>query len=613
MDVVFSVLRPFGITRVLTIDTEYRLNQNYRQHLVCVVAHEWPGGRTTRIWLDDNQNQTFQLPCDEDTLWVSFVATAELRSMLALGHSLPKRVLDLYVENRWLCNIQESPGERARKKDDKFFSLVTTLRRFGCASMAAEEKQEMIELILRGGPYTEQQKLDILDYCEADVNGLDNLLPKMLPKIDIRRAVARGYCVIEIAKIEDRGVPIDIERLEAVRARRDDLILHIISQHPQIDVYDGMTFSQKKFESFLLRNGLAQGWKKTDSGGYTSEDSYLEKIGERCEVIEELRQLKKIVLQLQRDRFHAGADGRARCPLWPFSSITGRNQPSAGKEQKEGIRSEVPYIFGLPKALRFLIQPTPGMALAYVDWEQQEFMIAALMSGDKEMARAYKSGNPYLALAKKLGAAPESATKETHRLIHERFKAVVLGVNYGRTKHGLSRVLGLPLVECEKILRGYWKTFSTYANWRKTVRTLMTGYGHLWVWDGWQCLLGEGPNMRSVLNWPIQSTGAVLLRLAVILASRKGVRIIATVHDAILIEARADEIEEHVRLAKEAMDEACRAVLGDAIRTECQIICPGERYYDEKGWKLWSVICKFMGWDKPLSNEPERAEHAVYG
>jgi DNA polymerase I-like protein with 3'-5' exonuclease and polymerase domains len=224
-------------------------------------------------------------------------------------------------------------------------------------------------------------------------------------------------------------------------------------------------------------------------------------------------------------------------------------------------------------------------------------MIAALMSGDEEMIRAYRTGNPYLALAKRLGAVPPTATKETHPIEHEKFKAVVLGVNYGRTKHGLSKVLGLPMHQCEALLRGYWKTFSRFAQWRKIVRVLMLGYGRLWVWDGWQCLLGENPNIRSVLNWPVQSTGAVLLRLAVILAARKGVRIIATVHDAILIEAPEQDIERHVLLATEAMNKACRTVLGDVIRTERQIIHSGGRYHDEKGKKLWNTICTFMEWE----------------
>ena len=189
-------------------------------------------------------------------------------------------------------------------------------------------------------------------------------------------------------------------------------------------MYDGTTFDQKKFEAFLIRYGLAERWRKTVTGMYTSEDSYMEEMGVYFPLIEELRQLKKVVLQLQRDRFQAGLDCRARCPVWPFSSITGRNQPSAGKKQKKGIRSESPYVFGLPKALRFLIRPAPGMALAYIDWEQQEFAIAALMSGDKEMTRAYQTGNPFLALAKKRGEVPQNATKNTHPVEHEKFKAV---------------------------------------------------------------------------------------------------------------------------------------------------------------------------------------------
>jgi len=469
----------------------------------------------------------------------------------------------------------------------------------------------MRELILRGGPYTEQQQNDILDYCESDVIGLDSLLPKMLPLIDVPRAIARGAYIIEIARIEDRGVPVDVPRLETIRARRDELILHLVSQHRHIDVYEGTTFDQKKFEAFLVKNGLAERWRRTATGLYKSDDSYFEEMGQVYPLIEELRQLKKIVLQLQRDRFQAGADGRARCPLWPFSSITGRNQPSAGKEQKDGIRSESPYVFGLPKPLRFLIQGAPEMALAYLDWEQQEFAIAAYLSGDKEMIRAYKSGNPHLALGKKLGAVPESATKDSHSVEHEKFKAVVLGVNYDRTKYGLSKMLALPVHECAKLLQGYWKTFSTYAQWRKTVRVLMFGYGRLWVWDGWRCLLGVKPNHRAVGNWPVQSTGAVLLRLAIMLAARKGVRIIAPVHDAIMIEARDEDIEEHVRLAREAMDEACRAVLGDVIRTDCQIIRAGERYFDKKGKKLWDVVCDFMGWEQPQSDELEKTGHRV--
>ena len=46
------------------------------------------------------------------------------------------------------------------------------------------------------------------------------------------------------------------------------------------------------------------------------------------------------------------------------------------------------------------------MAVAYVDREQQEFAIAASLSGDAAMQAAYLTGDPYLAFAKQAGAVP---------------------------------------------------------------------------------------------------------------------------------------------------------------------------------------------------------------
>jgi len=47
--------------------------------------------------------------------------------------------------------------------------------------------------------------------------------------------------------------------------------------------------------------------------------------------------------------------------------------------------------------LRGLIKPPEGWGICYVDWSQQEFGIAAVLSGDEVMQAAYRSGDPYLA------------------------------------------------------------------------------------------------------------------------------------------------------------------------------------------------------------------------
>jgi hypothetical protein len=54
------------------------------------------------------------------------------------------------------------------------------------------EKEEMRALILRGGPWSEDERTAIFNYCEGDVDALDRLLPAMLPKLDLPRALVRG-------------------------------------------------------------------------------------------------------------------------------------------------------------------------------------------------------------------------------------------------------------------------------------------------------------------------------------------------------------------------------------------------------------------------------------
>ena len=90
--------------------------------------------------------------------------------------------------------------------------------------------------------------------------------------------------------------------------------------------------------------------------------------------------------------------------LTAFRARSVRNAPSNSK-----------YIFGPSVWLRGLVKPPPGYGVAYIDWAQQEFGIAAALSGDKAMQAAYMTGDPYLAFAKQAGAVPPDATKASHR------------------------------------------------------------------------------------------------------------------------------------------------------------------------------------------------------
>jgi hypothetical protein len=77
----------------------------------------------------------------------------------------------------------------------------------------------------------------------------------------------------------------------------------------------------------------------------------------------------------------------------------------------------------------------------------------------------------------------------------------------------------------------------------------------------------------------------------------KGIGICAPVHDAILIEAPLNEIEDHVRLATSLMQRASGWVLGRGrqCRVDAETVRWPDRYMDGRGANMWSFIQSHLG------------------
>jgi hypothetical protein len=107
------------------------------------------------------------------------------------------------------------------------------------------------------------------------------------------------------------------------------------------------------------------------------------------------------------------------------------------------------------------------------------------------------------------------------------------------------------------------------------------------------------------MNFPMQANGAEMLRLACCLATERGIRVCAPVHDALLIEAPMDEIEEHVAELQECMREASRVVLGGVLElgSDAKVVRWPDRYMDERGTVMWETVMRLL--DPPA--QPSRA------
>src|SRR5215831_2737718 len=157
---------------VVVVDFEFIVTAGNRPIPVCVVAHELRSGRCIRMW----QDQFGPLPpyaTGPDVLLVAYYASAELGCHRVLGWPMPQRILDLFTEFRARTNGLDTPAGN---------SLLGALAYFGLDGIGADEKEDMRALILRDGPWSEDERVGILDYCEDDVEALERLLPAMLPK-----------------------------------------------------------------------------------------------------------------------------------------------------------------------------------------------------------------------------------------------------------------------------------------------------------------------------------------------------------------------------------------------------------------------------------------------
>ncbi len=561
---------------VWLVDFEFRALPGDRQEPICMVAYEMNSKQLVRLWGDElltGGRPPFFM--GRDTLYVAYYASAEVQCHLALGWTIPENILDLFTEFRCITNGLQTPSGSG---------LIGAMIYHGLPVMDAADKTVMRDLAIRGGPWTSEEKIALLDYCESDVRALEKLLPAMLSKIDFPRALLRGRYMAAAAQIEHTGVPIDVPRMEILKDKWDSLQERLIKDVDRdYNIYEGRTFKRDRFEAYLTRNNIP--WPRLESGVLDMRDDTFKDMARSYPVIAPIRELRESLSKMRLSDLPVGKDGRNRTMLSAFRAKTGRNQPSNSR-----------FIFGPSAWLRSLIRPEPGYGLAYIDWSQQEFAIAAALSEDELMMDAYLSGDPYMKFAIQAGLAPEGATKQTHKQERTLCKACVLAVQYGMGAQSLALRINRPEIEARELLNLHSRTYAKYWKWSDGVQDHAMLHGKLWTVFGWE--LHTSPissNPRSLRNFPMQANGAEMLRLACISLIENGITIVAPVHDAVLIEAPLERLDQDIAAAQDLMQKAGEIILnGFPVRSDAEVVRYPDRYRDGRGREMWNRVWKIV-------------------
>ena len=557
------------------LDFEFIALNGNKPDPVCLVAIEFKSQQTLRVWQNDLRKlEAPPFDTGEDSLFIAYYASAEIGCFLELNWPIPINIIDLFAEFRIINNgrLGVSSG-RSLLAALKFFNLNVPLESY---------KDDMRDLILSGGPWSKEQRVAILNYCESDVKALQDLLPMFTDRLN-SHSLIRGRYLAAVARMEFNGVPIDRDSYEVLTTHWEAIKLKLIKQLDTYNLYEGTTFKQRNFAGLLRTKKYA--WPKTERGNLSlSEDTFKS----MCQVYPDLQvvhELRQSLSKLKLNDLQVGKDDRNRCLLSPFSSKTGRNQPSTTK-----------FIYGPSSWVRSLIKPEKDTAIAYLDWSQQEFGIAAALSNDSRMLQAYESGDPYLEFAKLANAVPSNATKSSHPYERGLYKQCILATQYGMGTQSLALRINKTEPEAQELLNMHQRIFSIYWNWidRAVDYAQLTGY--ISTVFGWTLHVNAATKIRTIQNFPMQANGAEMLRLACCMVTEAGVSVCAPVHDALLIESSIDSLGSDVELAQKSMREASKIILGGfELSTDVEVFKYPSRYLDERGQEMWNTIKEITG------------------
>ncbi len=541
-----------------------------------MVGRDLQTGRT-RTWTKDVGGPAPYLSGTRD-LVVAYAANAEVSCMLKLGWPMPHHMLDLHVVFSRLVN---SHGAKCST------SLLNALDTCGIPHMSVSEKEQFRDLATGGEPLTPNQMRELVCYCQRDVIGTVGLFEALRRHINWPHdLLASRYTGNAVATIEAAGVPIDVKLCQRIRDGLPE-IKNALKREVNLDtqVYGpNGEFSLSLFSELLRKHRIP--WPRTAEGiPETKEETF--KIG----AIRHPQIAKPLTIQVQLNKMRnlklpIGRDGRNRTSVRPFASKTGRNQPSSTRS-----------IFGLGAWTRHLIHPPAGFELVCLDFEQQEFQIAAALSGDLRMLHAYKSGDPYLALARLSGALDSVYNPDERKAVRDLFKTGTLGIQYGITADGLAPRVG-GLLAADKLIRHHQQAFPVYWGWTRRIQQLVSLHKIKLVSPyGWpvECNSVAGLNVRSVANFPIQAAGADIMRIASISLVERDIPLVWTMHDGFLLVCPEGRVEKMVADSVRLLEESSAVVTGGhTCRVGVRRFGVNQPFHDEKGRPMFDKIMGYL-------------------
>lgn len=363
-----------------------------------------------------------------------------------------------------------------------------------------------------------------------------------------------------LAEMERTGIKVDAAHLHHLSGQLGGKLssleqeIHRLAGEP-FNINSPKQLGQILFEKMAIQNQLGLRKVKKTKTGYATGSEVLETMtGHPIAALlleyRNLAKLKSTYLDALPGLIHP-LTGRLHTSFNQTVTATGRLSSSEPNLQNIPIRSD------LGKEIRRAFIPgEEGWLLLSADYSQIELRILAHLADEEALSAAFRNGEDiHAASASILFGIPREKVSAADR---DRVKAFNYGIIYGMGPQRLARETGIRLEEARQFIDSYFEKFPRIRDYIDAQQEKAAEAGFVETILGRKRWLPEinsaNPMLRMAaanmaVNTPIQGSAADLIKVAMIHIRQRlkeeklAARLLLQVHDELLLEAPATEIE----------------------------------------------------------------------
>jgi DNA polymerase I len=367
-----------------------------------------------------------------------------------------------------------------------------------------------------------------------------------------------------LAHMEQTGVLLDQKRLSDIGEGFEQRIETLQAEIFEL-AGDEFTIGSPQQLAEVLFDKLGLTKKRRGKTGFSTDARVLSQIREEHPIVEkieqwrELTKLKSTYLDALPELIDPDS-GRLHTTFHQTSTATGRLSSTNPNLQNIPIRSDE----GRP--IRSCFVAPRGQRLLSADYNQIELRILAHIAGEDALKEIFARGEDIHAAtaAGIIGADPKKVSPGER----SKAKMVNYGIAYGLSAYGLADRLNIEQEEAAAYIDRYFERFPAVRTYITETVEFAKEQGYVSTLLGRRRPIPElrsgrpqvrGQGERNAVNMPIQGTSADIIKIAMVEAQRQleksdlSTRLVLQIHDELLFEGPADEMDAAAKLVEKAM------------------------------------------------------------